>query len=60
VTPDPGLVVSVSSHEDVKCDFWMRLWLASLVLLPSTNVWIFGPDHPRMSLFSYDDLVAIG
>jgi hypothetical protein len=59
LTPDPGLAISVFSHENVECDFWTRSWLASLVLLPSANFWIFGPDHPRLSLFSYDDLLAI-
>jgi hypothetical protein len=38
----------------------MRSWLASLVLLPSANFWIFGPDPPPLSLFSYDDLLALG
>jgi hypothetical protein len=60
VTPDAGLAISVFSHEDVECDFWMRSWLASLVLLPSANFWIFGPDHPRLSLLSYGDLFALG
>jgi hypothetical protein len=38
----------------------MRSWLASLVLLPSANSWIFGHDHLRSSLLSYDDLFALG
>jgi hypothetical protein len=59
-TSDAGLAISVFSHEDVEGDFWTRLWLASLVLLPSANFWIFGPDHPRLSLFSYDILFALG
>jgi hypothetical protein len=59
MTPDPGLAISVFSHEDVEGDFWTRSWLASLILLPSTNFWIFGPDHPRLSLFSYDNLLAL-
>jgi hypothetical protein len=59
VTPDPRLAISVFSHEDVEGDFWMRSWLASLILLPSANFWIFGPDHPRLSLFSYDYLLAL-
>jgi hypothetical protein len=58
VTPDAGFALSVFSHEDVKGDFWMRSWLASLILLPSVNFWIFGPDHSRLSLFSYKDLFA--
>jgi hypothetical protein len=37
VTLDVGLALSVFSHEDVECDFLMRSWLASLVLLPSSN-----------------------
>jgi hypothetical protein len=37
----------------------MRSWLASLVLLPSVNFLIFGPDHPRLSHLSYDDLFAL-
>jgi hypothetical protein len=60
VTPNADLAISVFSQEAVEGGFWMRSWLASLVLLPSTNFWIFGPDHPRPSLFSYDDLFAIG
>jgi hypothetical protein len=60
VTPDAGLVVSVFSHEDVEGGFRMRSWLASLVLLSSVNFWIFGPDHPWSSLFSYDDFLALG
>jgi hypothetical protein len=59
-TPNAGLVISIFSHEDVECYFWIRLCLASLVLLPSTNFWIFEPDHPRLSLLSYDNLFALG
>jgi hypothetical protein len=58
LTPDAGLAISAFSHEDVEGDFWMRSWLASLVLLPSANFSIFGPGHPRLSLFSYDNLFA--
>jgi hypothetical protein len=61
-TPNVGLAVSVFSHEDIECDFSMKSWLASLILLPSANFWIFGSDHPRhhrLSLFSYDDLLAL-
>jgi hypothetical protein len=60
VTPEAGLAIYVFSHEDVEGDFWMRSWLASLVLLPSANSWIFGHDHLRSSLLSYDDLFALG
>jgi hypothetical protein len=60
VTRDAGLATSIFSHEDVEGDFWTRSWLASLVLLPSANFWIFRPDNPRLSLFSYDDLLALG
>jgi hypothetical protein len=60
MTPDAGLAISVFSHEDAECYFWMRSWLASLVPLPSVNFWIFGPDHPWLSLLSYDDLFALG
>jgi hypothetical protein len=60
MTPDASLVVSVFIHEDVERGFWMRLRLASVVLLPSANFQIFGPDHPRLSLLSYDDLFALG
>jgi hypothetical protein len=60
VTPEAGLVISVFSHEDVEGDFWMKSRLASLILLPSANFWIFGPDHPWLSLLSYDDLFALG
>jgi hypothetical protein len=60
VTPNAGLAISVFSHEDVESDFRTRLWLASLVLLPSTNFWIFGLDHPRLSLLSYGNLFALG
>jgi hypothetical protein len=60
VTPDAGLAIFVFSHEDVEGDFWMRSWLASLILLPSVYFWIFGPDHPQLSLFSYDNLFALG
>jgi hypothetical protein len=52
--------VFTPSHEDVEGDFWTRSWLASLVLLPSANFWIFGADHPRWSLFSYDELLTLG
>jgi hypothetical protein len=58
-TPDVGLGISVFSHEDVEGDFWARSWLASLIL-PSANFWIFGSDHPRLSLFSYDNFFALG
>jgi hypothetical protein len=58
-TPDVVLAKYVFSHEDVEGDFWMRLCLASLVILPSANFWIFGPDHPWVSLFSYDNLLAL-
>jgi hypothetical protein len=60
MTPDTGLAISVFIHEDVEGGFWMRSWLASLVLLSSANFRIFWPDHPRLSLFSYDDLLALG
>jgi hypothetical protein len=36
--PDVTLIISIFSHEDVKGVFWMRSWLASLVLLPSANL----------------------
>jgi hypothetical protein len=61
-TLDVGLAISVFSHEDVECNFCMRSWFASLILLPSANFWIFGSDHPqhhRLSLFTYDDLLAL-
>jgi hypothetical protein len=60
VTPDADLAISIFSHEDVECGFWTRSWLTSLILLPSANFWIFWPDHPQLSLFSYDGLVALG
>jgi hypothetical protein len=60
VIPDAGLAISIFSHEDVKGDFWTRSWLASLVLLPLANFWIFGPDHARLSLLSYGNLFALG
>jgi hypothetical protein len=50
VTPDADLAISVFSHEDVEGGFWMRSWLAFLVLLPLDNFWIFGPAHTRLSL----------
>jgi hypothetical protein len=59
-TPDADLAISIFKHEDVEGDFWTRSWLASLILLPSANFWIFWPDHPRLSLFSYDNLFALG
>jgi hypothetical protein len=37
VTPDADLAISVFSNEDVDGDFRTRLWLASLVVLPSAN-----------------------
>jgi hypothetical protein len=37
MTSDAGLAIFVFRHEDIDGDFWMRSWLASLVLLPSTN-----------------------
>jgi hypothetical protein len=60
VTPDVGIAISIFIHENVEDDFLMRLWLASLVLLPSANFYIFGSDYPRLSLFSYDNLFALG
>jgi hypothetical protein len=60
VTPDAGPVISVFSHEDVEGGFQMKSRLASLVLLPSDFFWIFGSSHPRLSLFSYDNLFAFG
>jgi hypothetical protein len=60
VTPDAGPAISRLSHDDVEGGFQMRSWLASLVLLPSANFWIFGLDHPRLSLFSYDNIFALG
>jgi hypothetical protein len=57
-TPDVGPTISVLSHEDVEGGFQTRMWLASLILLPSANFWIFELDHPRLSLFSYDNLFA--
>jgi hypothetical protein len=60
VTSNAGLAISIFSHEDVEGDFWTRSWLASLVLLPLANFWIFGPDHPWLSLFSYDNIFALG
>jgi hypothetical protein len=58
MTPDAGLTISVFIHEDVEGDFWMRSCLASLVLLPSANFSIFGPDHPHF--FSCGNLFALG
>jgi hypothetical protein len=60
VTPDVGIAISIFSHENVEGDFWTRSWLASLILLPSANFYIFWFDHPRLSLFSYDNLFALG
>jgi hypothetical protein len=60
MTPEVGIAISVFSHEDVEGDFLTRSWLTSLVLLSSANFWIFGPDHPWLSLISYDDLFALG
>jgi hypothetical protein len=60
MTPEADIAISVCSHEGVEGYFWMRSWFATLVLLPSTNFWIFGPDHPRLSLLSYDDIFALG
>jgi hypothetical protein len=57
---DAGPAFSVFSHEDVKSGFWTRLWHVSLILLPSASFWIFGLDHPRLSLFSYDNLLSFG
>jgi hypothetical protein len=58
VNPDAGPAFSVLSHEDVKGDFRTMSRLASLILLPSVNFRISGPDRPQLSLFSYDDLFA--
>jgi hypothetical protein len=60
VTLNACLAISVFSHEDVEGGFWMRSWLASLVLLPSANFFIFGPEHPRLSLFSSGKILALG
>jgi hypothetical protein len=38
----------------------VRSRLASLILLPWANFWIFGPDHTRLSLLSYDNLFVFG
>jgi hypothetical protein len=54
-TPDAGATISVLSHEDVDGGFRTMPQLAFLILLPLANFWIFGPDHPRLYLFSYDD-----
>jgi hypothetical protein len=51
-TLDVDLVICAFSHEDVEGGFWMRSWLAFLVLLPLANFWIFGPAHTRLSLSS--------
>jgi hypothetical protein len=59
MTLDASLAISVFNHEDVEGDFWTRLWLTFLILLPSANFWIFGSDHPQLSLISYDDLFAL-
>jgi hypothetical protein len=58
--PNVGPVFLILGHEDVEGDFWVQLWLAPLVLLPLAILQTFGLDHPRQSLFSYDDLLALG
>jgi hypothetical protein len=60
VTPDAGFAVLVFSHDDVEGGFWTRSWLTSPVLLPLANFQIFRPAHTRLSLFSYDELLALG
>jgi hypothetical protein len=60
MTPDASLAISVFNQEDVEGESWTRSWLAYLILFPLANFWIFGPDHPWFSLFSYDNLFALG
>jgi hypothetical protein len=59
-TPDVSPASSIFSHEDVEGGFWTRSRVVSLILLPSANFWIFRPDHPWLSILSYDNLFAFG
>jgi hypothetical protein len=59
MTPDVGPAFLVLSHEDVEGGLWAPLWLAPLILLPLSILWIFWLNHPWWPLFSYDDLLAL-
>jgi hypothetical protein len=68
MTPNAGLAISVFSHEDVKCGFWMRMCLLDEIVAcfsRSSSIGqfldlILGLDHPRWPLFSYDNLFVLG
>jgi hypothetical protein len=60
VPPDVSPTFLVLCHEDAKGGLWAPLWLAPLILLPLAILRTFWLDHPRWSLLSYDDLLALG
>jgi hypothetical protein len=60
VTPDANPTFLVLGHEDVEGGLWASLQLAPLVLLSLAILQTFWLNHPRWSLFSYDDLLALG
>jgi hypothetical protein len=60
MTPDAGPAFLVLSHENVEGGLWALLRLSPLILLPLATIHTFWFDHPRWSLFSYDDVLALG
>jgi hypothetical protein len=50
----------ILSHEDVKSDLWALLWLAPLIFPLLAIFQTFGPDHPRLTFLSYDNLFPLG
>jgi hypothetical protein len=60
VSPLAGLVVLVLGHKDVEGGFGVSLFLAPLILLPLVVIWTFWLNHPRRSLLSYENLLALG
>jgi hypothetical protein len=60
MTPDVGPAFLGLGHEDVEGGLWAPLRLVSFVFLPLVIFHTFCLDHPRRSLFSYDNLLALG
>jgi hypothetical protein len=58
--PDANPTFLVLGHKDVEGGLWVPLWLSSFILLSLVIFQTFWLDHPRWSLFSYDDLLALG
>jgi hypothetical protein len=58
--PDAGPSFFVLGYEDVEGGLWASLWLAPHIPLPLAIFQTFWLEHPWWSLFSYDDLLALG